>query len=440
MSGSWFGNLVSRLGGAAPGGFAGGGGPMGRGMNPGIAGGMTEPDLMGGGYDALNEFVKSNFGFELPKPKTNILFPEPTQGNFSGQHPTATRAIENALLGASLTQSGNTVGENISNIARGVLGVGPTRDAMRMGPMNQALGMAQDISALKRMTAMTDEAKAQADMARAHTAYYDALAKNPQLGQGNHPRYSKTAWTPDPNNPLQENYMGLNRVSGQMEQVTMPDPEDPENSVIPMTRPREGKTLPERAALREMQADADKGKVWTNDQYNKRIDYWASRLTVNPAAAKQAALGQVPEKSKLDYEAGRGVLQQEYKQLTDDPIMGPMTWLIGKNQGQPPGSKQYTLDDARARIEELKGQLAQGYTGNAQTSVPAQGAPQGAANQQATPKAPRGRAPAGNSARRQLSQSDFDSIVSEAGGNMSNARAIAKKRGFTHGPSGKPIL
>jgi len=146
------------------------GGLIGPGITPhnslprGGRGGMVANGLMGfpqlgGGMDSSS--VQSNapanaalapYGLQLPTHTNPFLFFNDQQKDgsptWAGNHPKVAKAIEGAMIGAT-TPGGETIGENISNVARTVLGIpGMYRDNQAQ-QMMAPFGMAQQIGKLQ---------------------------------------------------------------------------------------------------------------------------------------------------------------------------------------------------------------------------------------------------------------------------------------------------
>ena len=102
-------------------------------------------------------------------PRQNLFLPEPGTANFFGQHPRVSNAIENAALFASNFQGGDTIGENISGVARGLIGVPQARESYRLQQMMAPFSTAQALAGLEK-------AQSDVDLSRAHAEYYRGRA------------------------------------------------------------------------------------------------------------------------------------------------------------------------------------------------------------------------------------------------------------------------
>lgn len=134
------------------------GNPFGSARTPISAGAMAggPPTMDTSQLDSLLQ----SYGVQLP---SSYVQPGPLENSpMQNSHPGLARGLDNALITASLMgPSGRTAGENISNAARGVLGVGPYRREFQaqqaMLPLQVAGvigGLQAQQGAIKRDTAM----------------------------------------------------------------------------------------------------------------------------------------------------------------------------------------------------------------------------------------------------------------------------------------------
>lgn len=101
----------------------------------------------------LNQLL-GQYGVGLPQ---QLIPPGPFEqmGGFAGHHPGLATGLDNALIAASLMgPTGATAGENISNAARGILGVEPYRRQFAAEQYMLPLQVAQSIGGLQAQQAM----------------------------------------------------------------------------------------------------------------------------------------------------------------------------------------------------------------------------------------------------------------------------------------------
>lgn len=118
--------------------------------------------------------ILSHFGLGIPSQlRQNFVLPEPGTPGFFGQHPQFTRGIENALLGvASMGPPGMTAGENISNVARGVLAVPQMRREHAMMQIMAPFQTAQMLGEMEKNAATSEEMRARGQYFRERGDYY----------------------------------------------------------------------------------------------------------------------------------------------------------------------------------------------------------------------------------------------------------------------------
>lgn len=101
----------------------------------------------------LNQLL-GQYGVGLPQ---QLIPPGPFEqmGGFAGHHPGLATGLDNALIAASLMgPTGATAGENISNVARGILGVEPYRRQFAAEQYMLPLQVAQSVGGLQAQQAM----------------------------------------------------------------------------------------------------------------------------------------------------------------------------------------------------------------------------------------------------------------------------------------------
>lgn len=131
------------------------GGRIARAMS-GVSEGMPP---LGGGMDpssVVDPSVANNalapYGLQLPTHTNPFLFfndqNQDGSTTWAGNHPKVARAIEGAMIGAT-TQGGATVGENISNVAKSVLGIPGLYKQSQAAQMEAPFDQARQINALQ---------------------------------------------------------------------------------------------------------------------------------------------------------------------------------------------------------------------------------------------------------------------------------------------------
>jgi hypothetical protein len=110
--------------------------------------GGAGPDTSG---DAINALLQQFGGINVPAPQQTGLFENTGWG---GRHPALSGGLDNALIAlGNMGPTGPTAGDNISNVARGLQSIGPTRQMQRLAPVMAALQMAQGVAGLQQSAA-----------------------------------------------------------------------------------------------------------------------------------------------------------------------------------------------------------------------------------------------------------------------------------------------
>lgn len=138
----------------------------------GLGGGS--PDV---NYDQINALLQQFGGLSVQPPKPIGLAENTGWGQ---QHPGLSGGIDNALITlANMGPSGRTTGDNISNVARGLQSIGPTRYAQGAAQLALPLQMAGQIGGLQKdvATAGRENAMAQYYSGRNDTAEAVALER-----------------------------------------------------------------------------------------------------------------------------------------------------------------------------------------------------------------------------------------------------------------------
>lgn len=177
------------------------------GQRPSQAGSVIPSSNFPEGFDptAANEAL-APYGLQEPQHANPfVMFND--QSGLGANHPKLARFIEGALMGAQ-TPSGDTVGENIGNVARSVMNV---PNAYRQNEMNQFMAPFQMAAPMAQLQGASDAH----NLSQAHAAYFDSeAAKN---GQPQPDEYANITTALDPNGkPVR---VGTNKRTGKMEQV-----------------------------------------------------------------------------------------------------------------------------------------------------------------------------------------------------------------------------
>lgn len=179
-------------------------GPGNRMTSPGVprgGGGGQIAESFGGGMpndnpdvSALNAQLQP-YGLSEGHINPFMFFKDQNQdgsATWAGNHPKVAKAIEGAMLGAANTSQGNTIGENISNVARSVMSVPASyrqnQANQLQAPFDQAsqlmkLGDDQANLKLKLAQAFHLQATGQAALDKPTKNYSGALYTSPSTGQ-----------------------------------------------------------------------------------------------------------------------------------------------------------------------------------------------------------------------------------------------------------------
>lgn len=102
-------------------------------------------------YDQINALLQQFGGGHVEDSGPTGLFENTGWGQ---DHPRASGGLDNALIAlGNMGPTGRTAGDNISNVARGLSSIGPTRQAQRMAPTMMALQMAGEVAKLRQASA-----------------------------------------------------------------------------------------------------------------------------------------------------------------------------------------------------------------------------------------------------------------------------------------------
>lgn len=111
--------------------------------------------------DDINALLQQYGGINLPGSGPTGLF---ERTGLENNHPRLAYGLDNALIAlGNMGPTGPTIGDNISNVARGLQSIGPTRQGQQMAPTVMALQMAQQVAALKGASAYQGREQAMAN-------------------------------------------------------------------------------------------------------------------------------------------------------------------------------------------------------------------------------------------------------------------------------------
>jgi hypothetical protein len=297
--------------------------------------GQMLDQLRNGGFA---QRVLSPYGLSVPdRMNENLLFPEPGTDNFFGRHPRVSRAIENALLNASLTKSGDTIGENISNVAGAILGAPQVRRDIQMQRFMAPFAMAEKLAGLEKTQVETETA-------RKHGEYWANYGK----WQKQQAKYLPGSLVLDKRTGKR---YGINTETWQNEEIPGaslgPQPDDPENQT-------ENEALLSGEAYAQAQESRKRLGLPLFESYD---EYYKEAMKVIGAKAASQQGGRnnanfsdpniIPPAEADARRVERDLVQKEYDQLGD--LKGVIGWMA-VNPGK-------TMDDARARREQLGQEL-----------------------------------------------------------------------------------
>jgi len=134
---------------------------------PSVGGGMDSSSVVD---PSVANSALQPYGLQLPTHTNPFLFfrDQNADGSptWAGNHPKIAKAIEGAMIGAT-TPGGETIGENISNVARTVLGIPGLYKQSQAAQMEAPFDMARQINALQMDHVNMEEKLAQAYHLRA---------------------------------------------------------------------------------------------------------------------------------------------------------------------------------------------------------------------------------------------------------------------------------
>ena len=187
-------------------------GRMGGGYRQGAPGGLdlstgADPSTMD--WDKANELL-GQFGQHMPEnPSPYAMLPN---SGFFGAHQRLGGALEGALFGAANTGPANTLGEGISNVARGILG----GTAERQRAVNQQF---QQPFMSASMMGQLMQQKQTLDMQAAHEQLYEAQAHKDLAAPI--PKFSHFFQDYNPQSPTYGQPFGV-RPTGEAEAIPLP--------------------------------------------------------------------------------------------------------------------------------------------------------------------------------------------------------------------------
>ena len=283
-------------------------------------GGGYEPQMSDVFRNRLNTLL-SPYGLNAPAMSDNVFLPET---GFFGRHPLATRAIENALIGAATTEGGNTVGESISNIARSVLGIPRVRGQMQLGRLLAPLGIAQQLQGFEGTSADIAYKRAQAKESEAQGRYYDYQATHPTYTHAGTDVHGNASYV-DPRNPMAPPIIVPNVG---VDVYDRPDRygTDVQNQLFIMAGEKDEKTgQPKYPGLDPKNPTPEALKIADDIAYQRR-----ATLSGLMAGNRQYMTGDVPENVRMLYNAQLGAANREL-QLQQAEVASIQKSLRSKN-------------------------------------------------------------------------------------------------------------
>ena len=132
-------------------------------------GGLSEEDAFRGPMappqDPYEAMIAQAMGqSQAAMGRRNLFLPE---SGYFGAHPRVSRGIENALLFAGGFQGGDTIGENIGGVARGLMGIEPQRQQIQMQRAMAPFAGIKPIMDIREMQSQMDYRASQSDLNRA---------------------------------------------------------------------------------------------------------------------------------------------------------------------------------------------------------------------------------------------------------------------------------
>lgn len=248
--------------------------------------------------DQANEMLRQ-FGQQLPSnPSPYAML---SNSGFFGAHQRIGGALEAGLFGAANTGPSNTIGEGISNAARGILGGTAERGRAINQQFTQPFASAQGIAQLM-------QAKQNLDLNAAHENLYEAQAHK-DLAAPDFPWHGLTKVT-DPNDPNFGKTVGWRK--GQEDLGMQPLPGQNQGFVAPKAAKPWGGTLPSSLYAYAGKAGIPSDRELTSDEYNHVLsgyvrDQGGLRAIGAGVAGADAATRQeitdLQAKAKLGYES-----------------------------------------------------------------------------------------------------------------------------------------
>lgn len=134
-----------------------------------ISGGSGQPEI---DYDQVNALLQHFGGIGLANSGYQQQGLFENMSGISKRAPALAAGLDNALISLSaMGPTGATAGDNISNVARGLSAIGPTRRAQAMAPVQNAFAMAGEVAKLQQASANVGRETAMAN-------YYTGLNQN----------------------------------------------------------------------------------------------------------------------------------------------------------------------------------------------------------------------------------------------------------------------
>ena len=262
---------------------------------------------------ALAEALQ-RFGMALPERRQNVILPNT---GFFGEHNRLSSGIENALLTLSLMgEPSPTIGGNISNVAQALVGAPRLKTQLQIGPQQEAVSMAGQVSGLRK--AANEEAMwpAQKALIEAQTGLAtSAAAENrAQTAAAQADKFDASEMISDTGHPYKYNI-----TKGHLQYIGPPElapKEPPTFNKYKKEKDLAGKTLPERLAIMEEDADTIAGKpAWDLRKRASRIMAIQSAIQLNPMFGRLGAGVDTPDAAAKHLQTQLDLLKQGLSEM-----------------------------------------------------------------------------------------------------------------------------
>lgn len=343
----------------------------------------------------------------------------PNRGVFA-RHPGVFGAIERGLAGAALTKQGETAGENISNVAAAVLGVPEfmeERKQQRMlRPLQTAGPLMETLQASQKLDMQEFDRQLKLAEFFGDREYKAGLLKwyEAQIAASQQPRFSGTPFIDSEGRVWDRDTRSGNwklQTDAQGRPLQGPRQKwDP--GFKNFTGSRE-----ERAAFRDMQAAAERGEIWDEATFNRRVTYYTGQFAGSSAAGgaggRVGAGVDTPDVKARDIQRRTERLKRDIARADKEAQMDYFDWNELNRGAQPPEGKtkrdlwlaarqaaQQRVQQLEAELEALEGPTA--VPPASQTAMPTRPAPRQQAAPRQAPPAVKGKPTTAEELKRKL--------------------------------------